>query len=66
MQVQVNGEKMAFDAPLTVGALLDRLGINPRAVVVEHNLNIVSRDDYDAARIQDGDSVEVIRFVGGG
>jgi len=66
MQIQVNGEKMTFDAQLTVRTLLDHLGINPQAVAVEHNLNIVNRDDYAAAQLQEGDSVEVIRFVGGG
>lgn len=66
MQIQVNGEKMTFDVPLTVRMLLDHLCINPQAVAVEHNLNIVNRDSYDAAELKDGDSVEVIRFVGGG
>jgi thiamine biosynthesis protein ThiS len=46
--------------------LLEVLGMNPKSVVVERNLQIVDRGRVESEMIQDGDSIEIIRFVGGG
>ena len=35
-------------------------------VVVEHNRSIVRRPELGAIRLEDGDSVELVHFVGGG
>ena len=62
----VNGESRAVAAGTTLGGLLDELGLDPRAVVVEHNLRIVRRDALAATRLAEGDAVELVHFVGGG
>jgi thiamine biosynthesis protein ThiS len=46
--------------------LLAHLGLDRRAVVVEHNRVIVRRDALDDAVVADGDVVEIVHFVGGG
>ncbi len=66
MEISVNGEKKNYPGPMTVAELLCELGVNPRAVAVERNLNIVARDDFDKEIVGEGDSIEVIRMVGGG
>jgi len=66
MRITVNGQPKEYDRPLTVGALLQALGIDPRTVVVERNLEILDRSSMDGETIRDGDSIEIIRFVGGG
>ena len=40
-------------------------GLDSR-VVVERNLEIVPQDQLEAVIIQDEDSIEILRFVGGG
>lgn len=55
-----------FDGPLTVGGMLESLGINPKSVVVERNLKILSRSEMASEAIQEGDIFEIIRLVGGG
>jgi sulfur carrier protein len=64
--ITLNGEPYELDGPLSLAALLDRLQIDSRRVAVEHNLTIVRRSQYDQVRIQDGDQVEIVNFVGGG
>ncbi|MBL7178792.1 MAG: sulfur carrier protein ThiS [Desulfobacterales bacterium] len=67
MELTINGEKRSgFVAPLTVADLLEQLGINPKSVAVERNLEIVARNAMNKAAIQDGDTIEIIRLVGGG
>jgi thiamine biosynthesis protein ThiS len=51
---------------MTIGALLARLGIDPRLVAVEHNLTIVKRAKYEETIVGAGDEVEVVNIVGGG
>lgn len=35
-------------------------------IAVERNGSIVKRNDYDKTVLQDGDTVEIVQFVGGG
>ena len=35
-------------------------------VVVEHNREILSRDAFTTAVVEDGDRIELVHFVGGG
>ncbi len=66
MRVTVNGKEMQFVEPVSIGGLLESLGVNPKMVVVERNLIIIERDHFSVEFLQEGDSVEIIRFVGGG
>lgn len=66
MTIQLNGEPHTLDGPLTVSALLARLGIDARRVAVERNVTVVRRAQYDATVITAGDTIEIVNFVGGG
>ena len=66
VRVQVNGEERTFPAGITLTEMLAALQLDPRAVVVEHNRRIVRRDGLAAAHVGDGDSIELVHFVGGG
>jgi len=50
----------------TIVELLQELEINPQRVVVEVNLEIIKRDRFSEYKIKDGDSIEIVNFVGGG
>lgn len=64
--LQVNGKEVQLDGPTTVVAYLEKLGVSPRAVAVEHNGLIVERDAYATTILDAGDTVEIVRMVGGG
>jgi sulfur carrier protein len=65
MKVKVNGSEMNVKAK-TIAELLQELEINPKRVVVEVNLEIIKRDKFSEYKIKDGDSIEIVNFVGGG
>ena len=64
--VRVNGDARAIPAGLSVAALLAHLDLHPRMVVVEHNLQILRREQLDEVAVVEGDQLELVHFVGGG
>ena len=63
--VKVNGEQMDL-AGKTVAEMLTQLGGELTRIAVERNEEIVPKSAYADTVLQDGDAVEVVRFVGGG
>ncbi len=63
--VTING-KQEQAAGMTILAYLEQAGYTPERVVVEKNLEIIPRESLNNTLLEDGDSVEVLRFVGGG
>lgn len=67
MKLTVNGDERTFDASdLSVAGLLAELALTDRRVAVEVNRRIVRRADHAEHRLEDGDVVEIVHFVGGG
>lgn len=66
MDISVNGEMKAFDAPLSVADLLNLLGLPQQKIAVEHNLEIVPKSSYETHMLAAGDRIEVVHFIGGG
>jgi thiamine biosynthesis protein ThiS len=67
--LSVNGLAHRFDDgtfPATVAALIVHLGLDARMVVAEVNGDIVGRDDFSSRALKPGDTVELVRLVGGG
>ncbi|GGH01017.1 thiamine biosynthesis protein ThiS [Glycocaulis albus] len=66
IRVTLNGEARDLPAGLSLSAMLSHLGLDPRKVAVERNLEIAPRSAYDEIAIADGDRLEIVQFVGGG
>ena len=66
MMLVVNGEARATEGGATLSALVAELGLDPRKVAVERNLEIVPRSLYAATALNDGDRIEIVHFIGGG
>jgi thiamine biosynthesis protein ThiS len=66
LRLTVNGEPRRLPSPATLLDLLTRLELDPRLVVVELNREIVRRPRLGEVVLADGDSVELVHFVGGG
>ena len=64
--IQLNGETHTLPQAMTVAGMLRHLGLEPRKIAVERNLEIVPRSAYDAVWLADGDRLEVVQFIGGG
>jgi sulfur carrier protein len=65
MKIMVNGEERTLEQKTVLGYLVD-LGVDPRAVAVELNLDILERGEYATTMLNEGDKIEIVQFVGGG
>ena len=66
MKVTVNGEARELVPGSTVRALLEGLGLGDTLVAVERNREIIPRAQHASATLNEGDTLEVVHFVGGG
>ncbi len=63
--IQLNGESRTTTAP-DIAALVRELGLAPEKVAVEHNGEIAPRSRLADTALCDGDTLEIVHFVGGG
>lgn len=66
MRLVVNGEPRTVADGATVLGLLRALGLGEVRVAVEVNRHVVPRAQHESHRLADGDTVEIVHFVGGG
>lgn len=66
VSITVNGEHKRVTAGLTLAQLASDLGLVPEKVAVERNLEVVPRSTLAEVRVEDGDDLEIVHFVGGG
>ena len=66
--LKINGSDRQFadGLPQTLTELLEQLGINQATVVAEINGKIVERRNFAQTQLSNGQTVELVRFVGGG
>lgn len=66
ISIRVNGEHRRVPTGLSVAALARELGLEPARIAVERNLEIVPRSTLAQVNVEDGDTFEIVTFVGGG
>ncbi len=63
--VKVNGVELDI-AGKTVAEYVATTDYDPKRIAVERNGDIVFKSQYETTVLSDGDSLEVVSFVGGG
>ena len=63
--VRINGEELDI-AGKTLAEYLATTSYDPKRIAVERNGDIVPKVQYGETILTDGDSVEIVSFVGGG
>ncbi len=67
--LKINGSEKHFpedQMPKTILELLNQMGINKATVVAEIDEKIIERKDFAHTKISPSQSIELVRFVGGG
>lgn len=63
--VKINGQDYD-NAGSSVAEFLERENYNVKHIVVEYNLEIIPKEQYEQTILKDGDEVEIVSFMGGG
>ena len=66
IRVRLNGKEREIERGHSVRTLLESLDLHPDMVVVELNREILERRSYADVVVENGDSMELVHFVGGG
>ena len=66
IRLTINGEEQEFpdDAPLS--KYVASLGVNPKMIAIAYNGEVLRREEWGEVTLSDGDTLEVVRAVGGG
>lgn len=66
MKIVLNGKTVGVEQGLSIADLVMRKKLNPDAVIVEINHELIKAKDWPARKLKDYDQVEILQFVGGG
>lgn len=66
MQIKVNGEIRSIPENTTLLELIRSLGLETKVMAAAVNMQIVKQDSWSNAALHEGDTVELLDFVGGG
>jgi thiazole synthase len=64
--ITVNGQQRAIRAGATVAELVRQLELNPQLVAVEVDRELVRKATFEECRLEEGATIEIVEFVGGG
>lgn len=65
--LQINGDRVNVpQAVVTVVDLLEHLQLEHKVLIVEYNKQILEKSSHAQTRLENGDSIEIVHFVGGG
>lgn len=65
MQITLNGESVST-AALSLREMIIEQGFEPDAVIAEVNFELIKRERWQQCLLREGDTVELLSFVGGG
>lgn len=66
MNIIINGTSKKYPNPVLLAELVSQYCKNPNHVIAEVNGEIISSAQWGECHIADGDSIELVGFVGGG
>lgn len=65
-QIILNGKPWELGSAATVSELLEAVRLDARGVIIEHNGCLVTPDKFTVSIVAPGDTVEIVRLIGGG
>ena len=66
MNIQINGHSKEINGSERLNDLISQYANNCERVVAELNGEIIKKDQWESTAIKDGDTIELVSFVGGG
>ena len=66
MLIKINGKAEEIKIKANLAELILSKSLCAEKVVIEHNLRIVPKSDWENTHLQENDKIEIVSFVEGG
>jgi sulfur carrier protein len=66
MNLRINGEMKEISGSPTLRDLIIALGLKDKPAAVEVNKEVVPKKLHESHQLREGDTIEIVTFVGGG
>jgi sulfur carrier protein len=66
MNVKINGKLQSLDKKIKLSELIFEKSLDVNKIVIEYNSEIVDKKYLSDIFIKEGDTIEIVSFVGGG
>ncbi|OEK59766.1 thiamine biosynthesis protein ThiS [Staphylococcus equorum] len=66
MKCIINGDNFNFDKVLSIQEVIQELDLDETRMIVEHNDQLIQREQFSKQKVTDEDRLELLEFVGGG
>ncbi|XVL42500.1 sulfur carrier protein ThiS [Staphylococcus equorum] len=66
MKCIINGDNFTFDRALSIQEVIQELDLDETRMIVEHNEQLIQREQFSQHKVTDEDRLELLEFVGGG
>ena len=65
-KIQLNGKKVLIKSNFSILDLLKKYKLVDKKVAIEHNGQIIPKNNYKKKNLKNNDKVEIVHFIGGG
>ena len=65
-KIQLNGKKVVIKTNYSLFELLKKYKLSNKKVAIEHNGEIISKENFKKKYLKNNDKVEIVHFIGGG
>lgn len=66
INLKINGNDIELENSSTIAQMLEERSVSGKMFVVEKNLQIIQKEEYETAEIKENDVIEIVGFFGGG
>ena len=66
INIKVNGEQINLNTPISLIEFLNSQNINTQFIAIAYNQEVIAKEDYPSIILSNGDSLEIVKPVGGG
>ncbi len=66
IKVRLNGQEKTLSAGMTLSDLLEQYALKQERIAVEIDGVIIDSQDFSTTVLQEANTIEIVRFVGGG
>ena len=66
IKIFLNGDLIEIEKNLNISQLLVNLGLDPRKIAIEKDLEIINPQNFSEIILQNNSKIVIVHFIGGG